>query len=50
MTQLHSGTKYQCAKCSTLNKQPQYINEIGNKYGKLTVLERDLKKSTKEAY
>lgn len=44
-TFLRDGSRTQCLQCS---KKPQYIDETGNKYGKLTVLKYD-KESGKNA-
>lgn len=46
-TDLRAGIKTMCKEC---NKKPQYKNEIGNKYGKLTVIAYDKEKSKKNAY
>lgn len=43
---LSTGKKNKCFNC---NKKPQYINELGNKYGKLKVIKYDSIHSNKNA-
>lgn len=38
-TFLFNGEKIQCLECQKKAKEPQYINEIGNIYGRLTVID-----------
>ena len=52
VTSLHNGTTIQCPECAKQNRKSQMIDETGNKYGRLTVIQRDFSKpnSKKNAY
>lgn len=48
-SRLKIGEKQCCNNCSKEKRKIQYINEVDNKYGKLTVLEYDKQNSNKQA-
>ena len=52
ITALHNGSVFQCQECAKQERASQAIDETGNIYGKLTVLQRDFSKpnSQKNAY
>lgn len=47
---LISGKKTCCTECNKKNRKIQYIDETGNQYGRLTVLEYDNNKSQSTAW
>ena len=49
-TQLTSLERTQCLECNKQNRKKQYIDEVNNRYGRLTVLEYDEELSGKNAY
>ena len=49
-TDLNSGKRVECLICQKTKHKTQYLDEVGNKYGKLTVLELDMEKSGKNAF
>lgn len=51
VTSLHNGTTTMCQECAKKNThQPNLINEVGKKYGMLTVLEKGVSKNKSNAY
>lgn len=49
-SRLNTGERTQCLICNKQNRKSQYIDETGNKYGRLTVIELDKERSGKLAF
>lgn len=49
-TDLNTSKRVECLICQKKKHKTQYINETGKRYGKLTVLELDTEKSSKNAF
>ena len=49
-TDLNTGKKIECLICQKKKHKTQYIDETGKRYGRLTVLELDTEKSSKNAF
>lgn len=49
-TDLNTGKRVECLICQKEKHKSQYVDETGKRYGKLTVIELDIEKSSKTAY
>ena len=49
-TDLNTSKRVECLICQKKKHKTQYIDETGKRYGKLTVLELDTEKSSKNAF